>query len=139
MFLYGIILLVLRYKYVIKNSCTAQHQSLLLSPLDEQKVGLIAVKMLMLNNTCRIVDIYDTQPHTDVTGSTIVTNIYSGATVEESQVYEFIGTDTDAVIEFAISEYSDCHWERAYKHFKVKAPKNYKIVLFDTNNLRGRL
>jgi hypothetical protein len=111
----------------------------LFSPLEEQKVGLIAVKMLMSNNTCRFVDIYDTQPHTDVRGSMIVTNMYSAATVEESQVYEFIGTEINAVLEFAYNKYSDCRWVRAYKDFTLKAPKNYEIVLFDSNNLRGRL
>jgi hypothetical protein len=111
--------------------CAAQYQIPLLSSPDET-VELVAVKMLMSNNTCRFVDIYKSQPHTGVKGNTIVTNVYRS---EKSQVYEFIGADTDAILEFALSKYGGCKWDKAYKDFiiqvgKEKGPQNYEIVMY---------
>lgn len=101
---------------------------------------LVAVKMLMSNNTCRFVDIYDTQAHAGVDGDNIVTNVYSSASMENSQVYEFIGRDADAIFQFALNTFTKCKWDGAYDDFiiqvgKETVPENYEIV-FNFKNLK---
>ena len=117
------------------RTCAAQYQIPLLSSPDALNVELVAVKMLMSNNTCRFVDIYDSQPHTGVKGNKILTNVYSSRSIEESQVYEFIGAEADAILEFARNKYNGCKWNKTYKDFilevgKEKAPQNYEIVIY---------
>lgn len=93
----------------------------------------VAVKMLKLNNTCRFIDIYDTQRHVGVQDGGIATNIYAATSKEEAQVFEFIGADRHAVLEFVLNKYSDCRWDSAFHEFtldveQTKVPEKYEIV-----------
>ena len=91
--------------------------------------------MQKYNNTCKFVDIYDTQPHFGVKNGGIVTNVYSASSIFDGKVYEFIGRKSEEVLEYALAKFHGCNWDSAFNEFildleKEKIPKDYEIVHF---------